>query len=150
MTRKLMFWHDRRAHSPKYRRRVASRRRRNNPLRDAILGVERLEDRHLLSAGTLDPAFNPTGPTPGVLVANLGFIEEGQSVAVQADGKILIAGTVETVGMGANSRNFAVARFLQNGQLDTTFGTTDSDGVNGLATADFFGGADIAFDMEIE
>jgi uncharacterized delta-60 repeat protein len=135
MARKLMFWQSRRQNSSKGRHRV--------PLRDTILGLEQLEGRRLLSAGNLDPTFNPSGTPQGVLVADFGFVETGQSVSVQADGKVLIAGTIDSF----TSQDFGVARFLANGQLDTTFGTGDSDGVDGLATADFFGGQDIAYDM---
>ena len=147
MTRKRMFWHDRQQKS-KPRRRVASRRRRN-PLREANLGVERLEDRHLLSAGTLDPTFNPTGTPPGTLVGDLFFLG-AEATAVQADGKILVAGTHQPPVGGVTAQNFAVARYLPNGQLDTTFGTTDTDGINGLASADFQGNQDVAFDMTID
>lgn len=41
-------------------------------------------------------------------------------VVVQADGKVVVAGTVAT---GANSWTLALARFLPNGTLDATFGT---------------------------
>jgi uncharacterized delta-60 repeat protein len=149
MTRKSLFWHNRQQRSPQRRGRARGRRRRASALREARLGVEWLETRHLLSAGSLDTTFNPAGPIPGVLVSDLGFIEDGQAVAVQADGKILIGGTFEPAG-GANARNFAVARYLTNGQLDTTFGTADSDGINGLATVDFFARGDNGFDMLID
>lgn len=43
----------------------------------------------------------------------------GRSVAVQADGKIVVAGTVATPGGGA----FAVARYHSDGSVDTGFGT---------------------------
>ena len=149
MTRMRMFWHDRQQKSHKPRRRVASRRRRNNPLRDSSLGVERLEDRCMLSAGTLDPTFNPTGTPPGTLVDDLFFLG-AQAIAVQADGKILVGGTHQPSVGGVNAQNFAVARYLSDGQLDTTFGTTDSDGINGLATADIDGNQDVAWDMKLD
>jgi uncharacterized delta-60 repeat protein len=153
MPRKFKFWHERGHHSQP-RRRVASRRRRINPLRAANLGLERLEDRHLLSAGTLDPTFNPTGTLPGTLVGDLFFLG-AETIAVQPDGKILVGGTYQPPVGGVNAQDFAVARYLSNGQLDTTFGTTDSDGINGLATADFddggtFSGQDVAFDMKVD
>ena len=78
----------------------------------------------------------------------MGFVADGQAVAVQADGKILIAGTVQTGG--ASTANFAVARFLSDGQLDTTFGVGDSDGINGLATIDIQTQQDTAYDLAFD
>jgi uncharacterized delta-60 repeat protein len=110
------------------------------------MGIEQLEDRRMLAAGDLDTTFNPGGPIPGVVVA--GFTPaEGSAVAVQSDGKILIAGTYGLAG-GAN---FAVARLNVNGSLDTTFGAgADLDGIDGLATADFNGFQDDARGIAID
>ena len=149
MTRKFNLWHKTKRGS-KTRSSQAKRRRVKTPLRAPMLGMELLEDRWMLAAGSLDTTFNPAGAVPGTLIANLGFIENGQAVAVQADGKILIAGTVETIGGGGTTANFAVARFLADGQLDTTFGVGDSDGVNGLASINFFSQQDSGYDLLID
>jgi hypothetical protein len=79
-----------------------------NPLRNSGLGVERLEDRRLLAAGTLDTSWDGDG----VMVGNFGTAlnDELNAVAVQSDGKIVVAGT--------SDKKFVVARFLQNGTLE--------------------------------
>ena len=67
------------------------------------------------SNGTLDASFG----SGGVVVSNL--IPHGaKAVAVQPDGKIVVAGDVYTT---ATLFDFAVARFNSNGSPDTNFGT---------------------------
>jgi uncharacterized delta-60 repeat protein len=66
--------------------------------------------------GTLDSAFGELGK---VMTDFDNGDDFGRSVAVQSDGKILVAGY--TIGAG---KRFAVARFHENGALDTTFGVT--------------------------
>src|SRR5438445_609758 len=78
--------------------------------------LEGLEDRTLLSAGDLDPAFG----TGGIVTTNFGTsLDKGQSVLVQTDGKIVV------VGNSTNGLIFdvAMARYNTDGTLDTTFGT---------------------------
>jgi len=60
------------------------------------------------SDGSLDTSFDGDGK-----VTTAGGV--GQSVSVQADGKILVAGT-------GNAFDFALVRYNSNGSLDTTFG----------------------------
>ena len=62
--------------------------------------------------GSLDSAFGINGK----VVTDLGndWSEEASSVALQADGKIVVAGT--------SYSKFAVVRYLRNGQLDNSFG----------------------------
>src|SRR5438445_751561 len=57
--------------------------------------------------------------TAGQVNANLGFIATG--LALQGDGKILVAGTKGT--LLNNNLQIVVARFLENGTLDTAFGS---------------------------
>jgi uncharacterized delta-60 repeat protein len=79
--------------------------------------VEALEDRTLMNAGALDTTFG----TGGLLTTNLSYTAlNSNSVAVQPDGKILVAG----VSTAANVGEFSVARFNADGSLDTTFGGT--------------------------
>jgi uncharacterized delta-60 repeat protein len=74
--------------------------------------------------GTLDATFNGDGKvTTDFPLSNDDF---GYGVALQADGKIVVA--------GSSSLDFALARYNANGSLDVTF---DSDG---MVTTDF--GAD--------
>jgi uncharacterized delta-60 repeat protein len=68
------------------------------------------------SSGELDTTFGTKGVT---LVGFTDFINEPNSVAVQPDGDILVAGFSETTSGGFN---FAMARFTPNGHLDDTFG----------------------------
>jgi uncharacterized delta-60 repeat protein len=74
--------------------------------------------------GTLDSGFGESGKvTTGIG----GNSHSANSVALQEDGKIVVAGY--TIAPGNN--DFAVARYNANGSLDTSFNGT------GKATADF-------------
>jgi uncharacterized delta-60 repeat protein len=110
------------------------RRRHTHPTRQpAAPGplVERLEDRHLLNAGPLDPFFGFLGKT---VTPNLASAADAvDAAAFQPDGKLLVAGTsaygpADSASAGA----FALARYNASGMLDPSFG------VGGRATA-FFG-----------
>ena len=72
--------------------------------------------------GSLDTSFNGTGKTT-TTIGNGSDL--GISVAVQADGKILVVGQSNTAG-----NNFGVARFNTNGSLDTTFNGTGKVDLN--------------------
>lgn len=72
----------------------------------------------------------------GIARANIGPNDEATDAALQPDGKIVVVG--RTDGPGAN-RNFAVARFTPDGELDDEFG-----GGDGVVTLDFAGRADQA------
>ena len=62
--------------------------------------------------GTLDTTFGGTGH----VVTDFGGDDLGLAVALQADGKIVVS--------GQSNNNFAIARYLSSGTLDTTFGGT--------------------------
>ena len=84
--------------------------------------------------GDLDPTF--TAPTANVL----SFFPAG-GVAVQGDGKVVIAGTCFSDMPGcpmSSPEDFAVARLLSDGSLDTSFGS------GGITYTDFTGQGDIA------
>jgi uncharacterized delta-60 repeat protein len=69
------------------------------------------------SNGTLDTTFGSSG----IVIKPIGSgYDEGQSLAIQPDGKILLGGYC------SNGRNndFCIARFNSNGTLDTTFGSS--------------------------
>ncbi len=72
--------------------------------------------------GKIDKSFG----TDGVARHNLAVGTSGESargIAVQADGKIVIAATVEHAGAAdARDRDIAVARLTPDGKLDATFG----------------------------
>jgi len=70
--------------------------------------------------GSLDTSFD----TDGKVTTNIGpGVSSDTSVVLQADGKILVAGT--------NGSDFALARYNTNGSLDTSFDT------DGKVTTDF-------------
>ena len=62
-----------------------------------------------------DFSLDTTFDTDGKLATDLGFDEAGYTLAVQSDGKILLA--------GVSNENFALIRYNSNGTLDTTFGS---------------------------
>ena len=76
--------------------------------------------------GTLDTAFNGTGKA----TADFSKLDYGRGVAVQSDGKIVVAGDAAH----GDGRTFAVARFNANGTPDLSFNKT------GKATTDFGSG----------
>ena len=83
--------------------------------------------------GTLDTSF---GGGDGVATARvLGNGDDARALAVQPDGKLLVA------GRGAFD-NFILARFNPDGSLDPTFGPGDFEGDGKVSTN--FGGADSA------
>ena len=69
--------------------------------------------------GTLDTSFNSSG----VVVTNMSLTDVANSILVQPDGKIIVAGSND---VGA-SADFAIARYNTNGSLDTTFGGGDGN-----------------------
>lgn len=91
---------------------------------------EQLESRQLFSiAGALDPSFSLDGKA----TANFpgGGIGVAKDVAVQSDGKTVVAGTVTFKVQGKpDIRRFGVARLNLDGSLDTSFGPNH----NGMVT----------------
>ena len=70
-----------------------------------------------LANGTFDTSFNSTGK----VITPIGSSDDyGYSVALQPDDKIVVAGYCVS---GANF-DFCLARYLANGTLDTSFGST--------------------------
>ena len=77
--------------------------------------------------GSLDSSF---GGGDGIVTVDLGGIDRGNSLALQSDGKIVVAGTTDIGG----SEDFAVVRYTVNGSLDWSFG-----GGDGIVTVDLGG-----------
>jgi uncharacterized delta-60 repeat protein len=90
-----------------------------------------------LSDGSVDTSFGTNG---GVATAFGGGADLAYKVALTSSGKIVVVGTTDN---GVNF-DFAVARYLPNGSLDTSF---DSDG---KLTLDFASGDDIAFGVAVQ
>ena len=89
--------------------------------------------------GSLDPTFAGDGR----VVTDLGGTNEyGQAVALQADGKILVAGY--RCADSYNERDFFLLRYLADGSLDTSF-----NGI-GIVLTDFGGGDDSAHAMVVQ
>jgi len=78
----------------------------------------------LLKDGDLDFTFGDDGK----VITDFGGSSSGRAVAVQKDGKIVVAGN--------SSGDFAVARYNRDGSLDVNFGT------GGTVTTDFGGDDD--------
>src|SRR5262249_43071817 len=95
--------------------------------------LERLEDRTTPSGG-LDPTFSSDGRQ----TLDSGADDRAAAVAVQADGKIVVAGSFD-----GGASNFAVARYLTDGTLDTSFSG------DGKAEVDF-GAADFCTGLAIQ
>jgi uncharacterized delta-60 repeat protein len=89
--------------------------------------------------GDLDPTFGVGGR---VTTEFVGGSASASSVALQPDGKIVVAGLTGLTSLAA--RDFALARYNTDGSLDTSFGT------EGLVTTDFSGGSDVASDVALQ
>ncbi|MFT7775101.1 hypothetical protein [Roseateles sp.] len=88
-----------------------------------------------LRDGGLDSRFGKGGKV-STAFGNAGRSDEAQAVAVQPDGKILVAGSSD---QGATGYDFALARYLPDGMLDTGFGR------DGRVTTSFGNGTDKAY-----
>jgi len=88
--------------------------------------------------GSLDTSFDGDGK---VTTDFLGFSDHAEAIAVQPDGKIIVAGSTSISIQGGE--RFALVRYNPNGSLDTTFGTGGKL-TTGLTGADDSGAFDIA------
>ena len=83
--------------------------------------------------GTLDASFDGDG----LALVDFGGESSAQAVAVQPDGKIVLAGwATRPVSPGCCGSDFALARLTSSGAADTSFG------VDGQVFTDFLPGAD--------
>jgi uncharacterized delta-60 repeat protein len=85
------------------------------------------------AAGDLDTSFDADGRAVTDFFGNDDF---AYAVAVQSDGRIVVAG--DTFDPDAESFDFALARYNTDGSLDSSFGS------GGRVATDFFGFGDIA------
>ncbi len=87
--------------------------------------------------GSLDTSFDTDGKvTTGIFDSS----DQAQAVAIQPDGKIVVAGQTFTNGV----LSFALARYHKNGSLDTSF---DTDGKTSTA---ILGNNDVAFAVAVQ
>ena len=91
----------------------------------------------ITSAGSLDASFDSDGKA----TTDIGIIDQVNALAIQTDGKIVVAGYAPNA---SGNYDFAVARYNADGNLDTSF---DSDG---LVTTDLNGGDDQANALAIQ
>src|SRR5438094_2375528 len=92
--------------------------------------------------GSLDTSFG----NGGIVTTNFPEGSYASSVALQADGKVIAAGTVFVdfvIGEPSNT-DFALARYNSDGTPDTSFGN------GGQVSTDFFGMEDDAFSVLIQ
>jgi uncharacterized delta-60 repeat protein len=96
--------------------------------------------------GTLDTTFSQDG----IVITNLGAVDQGRDIAIQPDGKIIVSGRRCTANYV--SCDLAVLRYNANGARDTTFGSDK----NGLVIIRYksgnngtFGGLELAADGKI-
>ncbi len=92
--------------------------------------------------GSLDTSFGSSGV---VVTPILSEADKAYSVAIQPDGKIVVAGFASTRGSGSSFIfYFAVVRYNIDGTLDTIFG------VDGKVTTSVLGAIDIARSVAIQ
>src|SRR5262249_5645632 len=75
--------------------------------------LETMEDRTLLSPGGMDLGFGSAGKTTVAFDIGGGFDDEAHAVALQPDGKIVLAGSAQVTN---TNYDFAVVRLTANGQ----------------------------------
>jgi len=85
--------------------------------------------------GPLDPTFDGDG----IVTTTIGSYDTGRAVAIQEDGKIVVAGYTGAIP----NVDFALARYTITGTLDTSFNT------DGKLTTNF-GDRDYGFDVVIQ
>ncbi|MCX7250909.1 MAG: hypothetical protein NTX37_05325 [Burkholderiales bacterium] len=105
-----------------------------------------------LSAGALDNQFGKAsdGTPDGIVSLSLGSgNDSANSMAVQADGKVIVAGT--STSTGGSSSNIVIERFNTDGTLDTSFGAGNSDGSpDGVVSLDLGASSDAAKAVAIQ
>ncbi|MCX6034915.1 MAG: delta-60 repeat domain-containing protein, partial [Chloroflexi bacterium] len=94
---------------------------------------------NLSTAGELDPTFGQGG----LVTANMYRNSYGTSVALQPDGKIVVAGDV-LVSTNSPQFDFGLTRYNTDGSLDTTFGS------NGIVVTDFDNTTDYGYGVAIQ
>lgn len=89
--------------------------------------------------GSLDSTFGVNGIVTTDI--NVNSVDYAMSVAVQDDGKLIVAGRT---ALGFSAFDFALVRYHINGSLDSTFG------INGIITTDISGYNDYGCDVKLQ
>lgn len=82
--------------------------------------------------GSIDSSFGNGGCVVSQLIS-LRSDQNVRSIALQPDGKIVVAGS--TLNVGSTRSAFLIARYLPSGTLDLTFGTKGATGYGGVDEA---------------
>ncbi len=94
-------------------------------------------------ANTGDP--DPTFGDDGTIDTDFADADdEGQAIALQPDGMVVVAGFSDQEGLDADGRDFGLARYQPDGSLDPGFGTA------GLVLTDIAGDTDEAFAIVLQ
>ncbi len=96
----------------------------------------------LTTSGSLDRGFGNGGKATTDFSPS--FLDSVSALVLQADGKIVAAGSRTFDSPAAGGGDFALARFNPNGTLDGSF---DGDG---KLTVDFFGSSDFATNVAVQ
>jgi len=96
-----------------------------NPRSNLLVSGQDLEPQ--AADGSLDPSFGSGGKLTTDFSGRADF---AHALAIQSDGRILLAGGRDAPG---SAQNFALARYSPNGTLDNSYGS------GGKVTTDFFG-----------
>ena len=117
------------------------KRQRSSQQRGA-LRYESLENRNLMTAGLLDSTFG----SGGIVTTPVGNVASASAwgVAIQADGKIVAAGSANMGSSTKSNLDFALVRYDAAGALDASFGT------DGKLTTAFGSGNDVANDVLLQ
>jgi len=97
------------------------------------------EDNYALARYNSDGSLDTTFDGDGKVVTSIGSIDIAYAIAIQLDGKIVVAG----LSLTGSNWDFSLARYNSNGSLDPTF---DGDG----KVVTDLGGVDVALDMAIQ
>jgi uncharacterized delta-60 repeat protein len=102
--------------------------------------------------GTLDTSFNAAGTRPGVVVTDINLLGNfGNAVAIQGDGKIVVAGHAN-VNFSIDASDISLVRYNADGSLDINFLDPNSNINNnppGIVTTDL-GGFDNALSVALQ
>ncbi|MFM7275637.1 MAG: hypothetical protein ACKO4A_17650, partial [Gammaproteobacteria bacterium] len=93
--------------------------------------------------GTLDTSFSGDGKA---LASSGGTSDSGWGIALQSDGRILVAGQ----GAGAPYSDFVLMRFTTGGVLDTSFGGSPTNTLDGTPTLTLSGAGGSAFPVAVD
>ncbi|MDX2053349.1 MAG: hypothetical protein SFV15_13210 [Polyangiaceae bacterium] len=102
-----------------------------------------------LSNGNLDTGFGTFGVVTLNTTVGAGTTDQGRSVRVQSDGRVVVAGYTQNAS-NMLDRDVVVARFTSSGTLDTTFGNLGLTILDINAATPTTGAPDTLWDMDLD